>query len=307
MTLFFKKATAFSYILSLVLLYFVVNDHSQYWPSSPLVLTEKATLFLLLMACLLAVDWIVKQQYWATAGNFHLLIFVLGLFSLPELPSDNWIILFFFFFWVSFIHLINACRKENRIKGVFNAGFLIALGSFFFPEGAFTFPFIWIVLFIYGAMSPQTLMASTLPLGALFLLEVFLAEFIPGARLAVFPNTSNVLFSSPWKERAVENLWWICMLILFFLATTRRYIDINSKGATYRAGMFCLLATALIGLVFPLLFSQLSSALWILFIMALAALSSRFFEEIKKTWVRELLFMGYIGLILISKNRLFFF
>ena len=147
-TLIFKKATALSYILSLIILYFVINDHSQHWSSSPLALIEKITVFFLFVLCLLAVDWIVKQQYWASEGNFHLFIFVLGVFSLPELPAENWITLYIFFLWIAFIHLLNACQRENNVKGIFNAGFFIALGSFFFPEGIFVFPIIWIVLLI---------------------------------------------------------------------------------------------------------------------------------------------------------------
>lgn len=302
-----KKATALSYIVSLIILYFVINQHSQAWSPSPVALGQKLAIFFLFALCLFAIDWIVKQQYWASQGNYHLFVFVMGIFSLPKLPVENWITLYFFLLWVAYIHLLNACQSDNDVKGLFNAGFLLFLASFFFPEGIVLFPIVWVILLIHEAISTQTLTITLLPLFALLLLEVFLVELLPGFYLFPGLEASNIRLTSPWKQSIIDNFWWGSMLILFFLAIIRQNIDINSKGASYRAGMLSLIALGLTGILVALFFAHLSPLAWLLFIMVLAAISSRFFEEIKRVWISELLFLVYIAGILLSKTRLFFF
>jgi TctA family transporter len=75
----------------------------------------------------------------------------------------------------------------------------------------------------------------------------------------------------------------------------------GTKSASYGSGMIALFALAFTALLFTVLFQTQNSFSWVIFIMALMALSTRFFEDMKRAWLRELLFFGIIGLLLLSK------
>ena len=97
---FFNKSSFFSYILALVLLALALYSHEILSTSFPYD-AEKHLTLLLLSSCMLAVDWSVKQRYWASKANYHLVIFSLSVFALPIESWNNWLLVFFFFFWTA--------------------------------------------------------------------------------------------------------------------------------------------------------------------------------------------------------------
>lgn len=304
---FYKKANVFSYLSSLVVLLFIINDQSNLFVTSTFFVAEKIMAYVLLALCMFAVDWIVKQQYWVTSANYHLLVFLLCIYALPNNQWDNWLLLFIFFFWIAYINIVDLFRSEEKIKSTFNASFFLCFASLFFNEGIIFFPFLWVAMIIQGTFNLQLWLVSLLPIGALNLLFIVLSQFLDGIRFFTPIDIDQYPFEWPWSLPFQTNLWWIGFLFLFLLSLIRHYVDVGSKGASYRSGVFSLFVLALLSVIFALLFHGKTSLGWVLFSMTLAALSGRFFEEMKTKWVRELFLILLILLVLVSKKELFFF
>lgn len=306
-TFFYKKSNVFSYLISLVLLLFIVNEQSKFFETSSFPVFEKTTAYLLLAFCMFAVDWVVKLQYWATAANYHLFVFLLGIYALPPNQWNNWLLLFIFFFWIVYMQLIDLTRSEEKIKKTFNASFLLCFSSLFVHEGLFLFPFLWLIMFIQGAFSFKLWLVSLLPLGALKLLSIMLSQFLVGIQFFASLRFEQHEFAWPWTTPITSNFWWIAFSFLFFFSLIRHYVDVGSKGPSYRTGVLSLFFLATLTIIFALFFHGKTSLGWVLFSMALASLSSKLFEEIKKTWLREFFFVVLILMVWVSKKSLFFF
>lgn len=304
---FYKKANVFSYLTSLVLLLFIINDQSNLLVTSTVFVAEKITAYVLLALCMFAVDWMAKQQYWVTSANYHLFVFLLSIYALPDNQWDNWLLLFIFFFWIAYINIVDLSLSEEKIKSTFNASFFMCLAALYFNEGIVLFPFLWIAMIIQGTFNLQLWLVSLLPIGALKLLFIVLSQFMDGIRFLTPIHFDQYPFEWPWSLPFLTNLWWTGFLFLFFCSMFRHYVDVGSKGASYRIGIFSLFILALLSVIFALLFHGETSLGWVLFSMTLAALSGRFFEQIKKRWARELFLILLTLLVLVSKKGLFFF
>ena len=113
---------------------------------------------------------------------------------------------------------------------------------------------------------------------------------------------STVNFELPWETPFRRNLWWILLLVVLLLSLFRHYIDMSAKSAAYGLGIYALLATALAGLTFVLFFQAQNKMSWLLLIMVVTALSTRLFEEIKRAWLRELIFLLILSFVLFGKH-----
>ena len=305
-TFFYKRANVFSYLTSMVILLFIINDQSKTFVTSTVVVAEKITTYTLLLLCMFAVDWVVKQQYWVRSANYHVFMFLLSIYALPYKQWDNWLLLFIFFFWIAYINIIDLSRSDEKIKSTFNASFFLCFGALFFNEGIVLFPFLWVVMIVQGTFNMQLWLVSLLPLGALKLLFVGLSEFLTGIQFFTPIQPIQYPFEWPRTLPFSSNLWWIVFVLIFLLSTIRHYVDVGSKGASYRSRVFSLFLLVILSFVFAMLFHGKTSFGWVLYCMALAALSGRFFEEIKKRWIRELFFILLTLFVLVSKKGLFF-
>ncbi|MEN8846207.1 MAG: hypothetical protein ABF261_08020, partial [Candidatus Arcticimaribacter sp.] len=164
----------FSYLLSTAILIFAVYSRGEIEGVFISVDFQKNVAFVVLCLCMLAVDWTVKQHYWATTANYHLLLFPVFILALPAELWDNWVLFFFFFLWIAFSYLIAIDQSGGNIAKVFNAFFFYFTGCLFFSQGIIFLPFLWFVLMAKGGLNPRFIVISLLPLLALFLLEIMI-------------------------------------------------------------------------------------------------------------------------------------
>lgn len=298
---FFKNSSVFSYLLSLALLAVVVYGQGETGPSLIRINTEKSTALFLLSLCLLAVDWTVKKQYWAKQANFHLLFFPLFVFALPLGNWNNWMLVFLFFVWIAFTYLVALDQSTGNISKVFNAFFFFFSGSLFFPQGIILLPLLWWVMGVKGAFNHSTFLVSIVPIAALFLLEVVILYFFPEGTLIPEIDLSAISFSHPLQALFRMNLWWIIFLLLFFFSLFKHYVDMGSKSASYGAGMIGLFVMTIVAILFGLAFQKQSHFAWVFFLMPLTALSTRLFEEIHRSWLRELIVLVIVALVFFGK------
>ena len=300
----FKTSSFFSYLLSIAILAAVVFIKGETRQNFFGFETEQSIALLLLSCCMLAVDWAVKKHYWAKQANFHLLLFPLFVFALPISSWHNWMLMFLFFFWIAFSYLVAINQSGGTITKVFNAFFFFFMGCLFFPQGVILLPLLWLIILIKGVLSLQSFFVSTLPIVALLLLEVVIVYFFPNR--AIFPavDFSTIVFSRPWEPLFRSNLWRIILVVLFLVALFKHYFDMGTKSASYGTGMIAMFVTTAAGILFGLAFQSQSYFAWIFFLMPLTALATHVFEEIKRTWLRELFFLGIIALLLIGKQGL---
>ncbi len=294
----------FSYLLSLALLATAVYFQGEINGTLFSLDNKKNVALLLLSLCMLAVDWTVKQHYWATKANYHLLLFPFFVLALPVELWNNWILFFFFFLWIAMNYLVAIDQSGRNIAKVFNAFFFFFLGVLFFPQGSVVLPLLWLVMLLKGALNFPYFLISLLPVLALFLLEVVFVYFFPQSTLLSSFDFSSLTFRLPLAAVFRQNLWWGIMLLLLLMAILKHYIDMGSKSASYGAGMFALFSLAGTSLLFGLFFQNQSELAWVLFLMALTALSTRLFEDIKKAWLREFFFTVIFLLLLLGKYGL---
>lgn len=298
---FFKKSGVLSYLLSLALLAVAVYSQGETQGTLVLITTKKTHALFLLILCMLAVDWSVKQRYWATQANYHLFLFPFFVFALPVETWGNWLLVFFFFLWIAFNYIVAIDQSGGIITKVFNAFFFFFMGVLFFPQAIIVLPLLWILLLIKKAMNLQSFVLSLVPFVALYLIEVSIVYFLPNSVLIPSFDFSKMVLSFPLKEGLRSNLWWGIMLLLTLFAVLKHYIDMGTKSASYGSGMNSLFIMTVMAILFGVFFQSQSSFAWTLFLMTLMALSTRLFEGIKRLWLREGFFYVIITLLLLGK------
>lgn len=290
-----------SYLLSLALLAVAVYSQGETQGTLVLITTKKTHALFLLSLCMLAVDWSVKQRYWATQANYHLFLFPFFVFALPVETWQNWLLVFFFFLWIAFNYIVAIDQSGGIISKVFNAFFFFFMGVLFFPQAIIVLPLLWILLLIKKAMNLQSFVLSLVPFVALYLIEVSIVYFLPNSVLIPSFDFSKMVLSFPLKEGLRSNLWWGTMLLLTLFAVLKHYIDMGTKSASYGSGMISLFIMTVMAILFGVFFQSQSSFAWTLFLMTLMALSTRLFEGIKRLWLREGFFYVIITLLLLGK------
>lgn len=250
---------------------------------------------------MLAVDWSVKQRYWATKANYHLFLFPFFILAFPAETSGNWLLVFLFFLWIAFNYIVAIDQSGGIVKKVFNAFFFFFIGVLFFPQGILLLPLLWLLLFIKRSLNLQSFFISLVPIMALYLIEVSVVYFLPNSVLIPPFDFSNVVMSLPIREGVRFNLWWGIMLVLSLFAVLKHYVDMGTKSASYGAGMISLFIMTLMAILFGVFFQSQSGFAWTLFLMTLTALSTRLFEGIKRLWLREGLLYIIMTLLLLGK------
>lgn len=293
-----------SYLLSLALLAVVVYSQGETQGTLVLITAQKNFALFLLSICMLAVDWSVKQRYWATQANYHLFLFPVFIFAFPIETWGNWLLIYFFFLWIAFNYIVAIDQSGGIITKVFNAFFFFFIGVLFFPQGIIVLPLLWILLMIKRAFNFQSFFLSLVPIVALYLIEVSIVYFSPSSVLIPAVDFSNLVLSLPLKEGIRFNMWWGTMLMLSLFAVLKHYIDMGTRSASYGSGMIGLFIMTVIALFFGVFFQSQSSFAWTLFLMTLTALSTRLFEEIKRVWLREGLFFVIMALLFMGKYGL---
>ena len=301
---FFNKSGVLSYLLSLTLLAVVVYSHGETQGTLALITPQKNVALFFLSICMLAVDWSVKQRYWATQANYHLFLFPVFIFAFPVETWGNWLLVYFFFLWIAFNYIVAIDQSGGIITKVFNAFFFFFTGVLFFPQGILLLPLLWILLMIKKAFNLQSFFLSFVPFVALYLIEVIIVYYSPSSVLIAPFDFSNLVLSLPIKEGFRSNLWWGIMLILTFFAIIKHYIDMGTRSASYGLGISALFIMTVIALFVGVVFQSQSSFAWTLYLMTLTALSSRLFEEIKRGWLRESLFFVIMALLFLGKYGL---
>ena len=81
---------------------------------------------------MLAVDWSVKQRYWATQANYHLFYFPFC-FCTPSRNMGELAFGLFFFLWIAFNYIVAIDQSGGIITKVFNA-FSFFMGCYFFRK-----------------------------------------------------------------------------------------------------------------------------------------------------------------------------
>ena len=301
---FFNKSKVSSYLFGALIVIAAVYYHLRENISQNYFVNEKNTAAFLLIICLLSIDWAVKKHYWANKASYHLLVFSLGVFALPIELFNSWMVVYAFFFWIAFIQLLNISRQGKEVKSTFNAGFFLCFGSLFLPAGIFMFPLIWLVLLIHRLLNLRLFLVSLLPIASIYLLGIVINAMFPDIYFFQEINFSASNFTWEGFGSFRQNIWWIILLGLFFISMIKHYFSLGAKNASYGAGIISLSLLAFLSFLFALLLQQVSEVAWVLFLMVVAASSTRFLEEIKRPWLREAIVFFFVLLLLVGKEGL---
>lgn len=301
---FFNKSKVSSYLFSALIVTGAVYYHLRENTAQNYFINEKNAAAFLLILCLLSIDWAVKKYDWANKASHHLLVFSLGVFALPIELFNSWMVVYAFFFWLAFIQLLTISSQGKEVKSTFNAGFFLCFGSLFLPIGIVMFPFIWLVLLIHRLLNIRLFLISLFPIASIYLLGVMINAMFPDISFFQEINFSAFDYTREGFSSYRQNIWWIILLTVFFISMIKHYGSLGAKNARYGAGIISLFLLALLSFVFALLLQQVSVTAWVLFLMVVAALSTRFLEEIKQPWLKEAILIVFILLLLVGKEGL---
>ena len=166
------------------------------------------------------------------------------------------------------------------------------------------FPLIWLVLLIHRLLNLRLFLVSLLPIASIYLLGIVINAMFPDIYFFQEINFSASNFTWEGFGSFRQNIWWIILLGLFFISMIKHYFSLRAKNASYGAGIISLSLLAFLSFLFALLLQQVSEVAWVLFLMVVAASSTRFLEEIKRPWLREAIVFFFVLLLLVGKEAL---
>lgn len=284
----FRKTSLIGYFIATILLAFLIYAKTSA-PHLSYTFYEQGLVFLILFGQMIAMDLGIKANSWSKKANDHLYFFPLVIVAIPWEEKPIWSMLYHLLFWLAFLQLTSFSRSPSAYKRVFNASFLFLTATLFSPQSIYFFPVLWFLLFVLGQFKRKPLLLSTLPFLAFYFLDVAARFF----SFHLLPQHFPIPFSLHWPfgHSPIDYLWWVSLLLIIFFSIARHLSDANAKSAAYGKGLNALIIIVFFALLQPLVFTHD----WNLLAIASTTLSSRFFEKIKKGWLRETVFLLLIS------------
>jgi hypothetical protein len=253
---------------------------------------ESAVVAGIILLCSIFLIIVIRNQALSKNSVISGLLFTVLGFSDPFF-GDVWLAAKMFVAIVAFFYLLRSFDKTNGYVPIFNGAFLFSCISVFDPVFVFALPFIWIILIIYSDNNYRnwiiSLIAILLPY-LIYFCFCFLVYDLSAVN-AAFDNLINVpviaLFD--WDKTCALPAAEFLIAIVAFVAQIK-----SLRGdIVYRKKVSLFLATFVYFSLFEILFYAQGIAHIVLPVIA-AFLIGKYFHNIKKTWIAEILLWGMI-------------
>lgn len=241
---------------------------------------------------------LVKNNTYLTA-----LIFVsLNSFS-PSVLVFNPIIVANCFVLMILHLMLKLYVQSGTYKSSYNISFLIAVSSLVYTPLLILFPFYWIMLSyinspkwrdfiisIFGLLTPYFFYFTCL----LFVVESDILQQLKEVTFIIFDyNLTTLLYGK-------HIIYFSGFILIMLLAIGHLTINISTEIVKIRKLMTMVLLLAII-LTLTLLFNKLDVlVLFLLLSIPLSVLLANYLNEVKRTWISEVIFLGLLSIIAIN-------
>ena len=160
-TSFWSYLIAFSILSSSFLWHYAIMSESN--PNSGNIF--RITVIGALAICsLILVEWTVRRQRLFQKGSYHLLVFSLFFWILPNNKWDLWLWVAILFFWCSLIQLMSIRGNTHSREVAFNAGFWLVFAVLFQVKFCYFFLLLWLILYFKGHLNYKNILLTLFPI-----------------------------------------------------------------------------------------------------------------------------------------------
>ncbi len=246
---------------------------------------------------------IIVNEYKLVENNSHItsLMFVIFNSCFPLMFGLNEVVIANTFVLLGIHQLLRLYDTKGGFALSFNAGLLISVATvIYLPNGVFLL-FLWFGL-IY-MISPKwrdfviTLIGFSIPI-----IYVVSYNFVFGD-LSTFELKSYVfgIFNMTWEELSMFGKSLVFMISgLILLALLRVTNGLNNGALRTRKMFVVIIFMVFFGMGTLLLNGADFLATFVVLTVPLSIIVANFFQEIKKQWMAELLFMSLLGIVIIN-------
>lgn len=244
----------------------------------------------------------IVDEYKLIQQNSHLtsLVFVvLNSFCLWMLDL-NQIVIANLFILLAFHQILKLYDVKNTLSFLFNAGFLIAIATFFYLPSILFFALIWFGLVHMTSPKARDFIVSIIGFSVpmvYFFSYKFVTESLTDIQMGEYLFT---IFNIEWADLSFFTKLNLSILIVLILVSFKSLTAILNKGTLRtRKMLFTVLFMSIIGLFGLLLNKADYLATFIMITIPLSIVVASFFQNLKKKWLGELLFSFLIlGIVL---------
>ena len=245
----------------------------------------------------------IVSEYKIVKDNSHLtsLMFLLFNSSALWLLHLNQIIISNTFILIAFHQLIKMYNLKNNYTILFNASFLIAIASLIYLPSIVYFALLWIALIYTTTPKWRDFIISLI--GLIVPILYFIVYQLVFGNFSQFniSNYSVVVFDIHWSGLTFfQEFFFISFFVISLFAFVGLFSTINRSVVRTKKMLVIVLLMVIVSLGTLLLNSFDYIATFIIISIPMAILVANFFQNLKKTWLAEVLFLILLAGVIFS-------
>jgi hypothetical protein len=246
---------------------------------------------------------VIVGQYKLIKDNSHLtsLVFVLLSSCLLFLLNLNQIIIANTFIMIAFHQILKMYNLKNSYALMFNASLLIALATLFYFPNILYFILLWVAL-IYNS-TPKwrdfviSLIGLSIPI-LYFVAYKFVFSNAPNYSLDNYLINSYNVHWSDFSFFSKIFFWVLCLIVMMSFAAL--FSSLNRSMLRVRKALIIVVLMIVIGLG-TLVLNQFDYIATLLVVsIPLSIIIANLFQDIRKQWIAEVLFLIFIGSVVVG-------
>ncbi len=278
------------------------SNYLEPWFASSQFVAALTSLLLIFLSGFALNKIVNKNILLSSQSMITLLIFSLLISSFVSVQKLN-PQLFFLFFLVHSINrlMVDVNSKKVELRNLFDASFLIGVGSFIYLKGIFFFPAILIMMGILRVLNLRTFFISVIGFALPFFFSFTYLFYTDQLSMFIEDFSENILSNPGQYNHTMFSQSFMAAIILFLvMSLISIFRRLPSKKVNvrlyYRIFIWLLLYTT----------ALLLTPFFSMEILPIAAISSSvllasLFENTRKPLLRELLFVLFAGLIIVGQ------
>jgi len=241
---------------------------------------------------------VIVNEYKLVKENTHLtsLIFLIVNSSCLLLLNLNQVLIANTFILVAFHQLLRMYNLKNNYATLFNASFLIAIASLIYLPSIAYFILLLVTLIYTATPKWRDFMISLIGLSVPFIYFITY-KFVFGSLFEIdFNNYQASIFDiQPNEVTFFLQLFFIILSVIILLAFVRLLPILGKSVVRVKKMLIIVVLMLVVGLTTLLLNGFDYFATFLMISIPLSIIIANFFQNIKKAWLAELLFLTLIG------------
>lgn len=231
------------------------------------------------------------------------MFFVVLMSSLPEFLSFIQGIIANIFLLFSINRLLSISLDQNAASPVFDAMFLISIGSLFYFPIIIFFPCVFIALMVYKTFHWREWVVGLIGLGLPYLFAFVYCFFFDTTYLIAQHVQNTLSIKSSWPEfQFLSTYFLVTILAIILLLGLMPFVkEINQNKVKIRKSLIVMIWFLILSFLAPVVFNFYGSSTLIFSVIPLSLYFSSYFLNLRIPILAELLFSLLVMLIIINQ------